>query len=55
VGSSRRCAEKRTLNGKIKDSRNSEYDLNEVTLDDITLPQDEFEVMQDTRRSKAGI
>ncbi|KAH0681212.1 hypothetical protein KY284_022297 [Solanum tuberosum] len=54
VGSSRRCAEKRTLNGKIKDSRNSEYDLNEVTLDDITLPQDEFEVMQDTRRSKAG-
>ncbi|KAH0693141.1 hypothetical protein KY285_020238 [Solanum tuberosum] len=47
-----KSAEKRTLNGKIKDSRNSEYDLNELTLDDITLPQDEVEVMQDTRRSK---
>ncbi|KAH0639237.1 hypothetical protein KY290_036514 [Solanum tuberosum] len=63
VGSPRRCAEKRTLNGKNKDSKNTEYDLNELTqnnnrvplgLDpmehDLTLPQDEVEVMQDTRR-----
>jgi len=55
VGSPRRCAEKRTLNGKNKDSRNIEYDLNDLTQDELTLPQDEVEVMQDTRRSKAGI
>ncbi|KAH0664072.1 hypothetical protein KY284_029003 [Solanum tuberosum] len=67
VGSPRRCAEKRTLNGKNKKSKNTEYDLNELTKnnnrvplgldpmeDDLTLPQDEVEVMQETRRSKAG-
>ncbi|KAH0698842.1 hypothetical protein KY284_013057 [Solanum tuberosum] len=67
VGSPRRCAEKRTLNGKNKDSKNAEYDLNELTQnnnrvplgldpmeDDLTLPQDEVQVMQDTQRSKAG-
>ncbi|KAH0660474.1 hypothetical protein KY289_029222 [Solanum tuberosum] len=68
VGSPRRCAEKRTLNGKNKKSKNTEYDLNELTKnnnrvplgldpmeDDLTLPQDEVEVMQETRRSKAGL
>ncbi|KAH0669524.1 hypothetical protein KY285_025775 [Solanum tuberosum] len=55
VGPTRRCAEKRTSNGKNKDSRNTEYDLNELTQDDLTLPQDEVEVMQDTRRSKTDI
>ncbi|KAH0751289.1 hypothetical protein KY290_030521 [Solanum tuberosum] len=63
VGSPRRCAEKRTLNGKNKKSKNTEYDLNELTKnnnrvplgldpmeDDLTLPQDEVEVMQETRR-----
>ncbi|KAK4726914.1 hypothetical protein R3W88_031831 [Solanum pinnatisectum] len=68
VGSTRRCAEKRTLNGKNKYSKNTEYHLNELTQnnnhvplgldpmeDDLTLPQDEVEVMQDTWRSKAGI
>ncbi|KAG5590323.1 hypothetical protein H5410_040837, partial [Solanum commersonii] len=57
--------EKRTLNGKSKDSKNTEYDLNELPQnsnrvplgldpmeDDLTLPQDEGEVMQDTRTSK---
>ncbi|KAH0754621.1 hypothetical protein KY290_024891 [Solanum tuberosum] len=52
VGSPRRCAEKRTSNGKNKFSRNTEYDLNELTQYDLTLPQDEVEVMQDTRRCK---
>ncbi|KAH0636132.1 hypothetical protein KY290_036560 [Solanum tuberosum] len=51
VGSPRRCAGKRTLNGKNKDSRNTEYDPNELTQDDLTLPQDEVEVKQDTQRS----
>ncbi|KAH0642089.1 hypothetical protein KY285_032954 [Solanum tuberosum] len=32
VGSPRRCAEKGTLTGKNKDCRNTEYDLNELTL-----------------------
>ncbi|KAH0728694.1 hypothetical protein KY284_004559 [Solanum tuberosum] len=67
VGSPRRCAEKRTLNGKNKNSKNTEYDLNELTQnnnrvplgldpmeDDLTLPQDEVEMMQETRRSKTG-
>ncbi|KAH0667872.1 hypothetical protein KY285_029078 [Solanum tuberosum] len=67
VGSPRRCAEKRTLNGKNKKSKNTEYDLNELTKnnnrvplgldpmeDDLTLPQDEVEVMQETRRKHLG-
>ncbi|KAK6773752.1 hypothetical protein RDI58_028990 [Solanum bulbocastanum] len=62
-----RCAEKITLNGKNNDSKNIDYHLNELTQnnnrvplgldpmeDDLTLPQDKVEVMQDTQRSKAG-
>ncbi|KAG5615127.1 hypothetical protein H5410_014951 [Solanum commersonii] len=68
VGSLIRCAERRTLNGKNKDSKNTEYDLNELTQnnnrvplglgpmeDHLTLPQDEVEVMQDTWRSKTDV
>ncbi|KAH0725236.1 hypothetical protein KY284_001101 [Solanum tuberosum] len=54
VGSPRRCAEKRTLNGKNKDSKNRVPLGLDPMEDDLTLPQDEVEVMQDTQRSKAG-
>lgn len=67
MGSVRKCAEKRTSNGKSKNSTNTDYDLNELTKndnvfpsgldsmeDDISLPRDEVEVMQDTQRSKKG-
>ncbi|KAH0765220.1 hypothetical protein KY285_001091 [Solanum tuberosum] len=67
MGSMRRCAEKRTLNGQSKDSENVEYELDELAQnnncvlsgldpmeDDPTLPRDEVEVMQDNQRRKTG-
>jgi len=68
MGSIRRCAKKKTLNGQSKDSENAEYELNELAQnnnrvllgsdtmeDDPTLPRDEVEVMQDNQRRKTGI
>ena len=67
MGSIRRCAEKRTLNGRSNESENAEYEMNELAQntncvflgsdpaeDDPSVPQDEVEVMQDNRRRKIG-